>query len=78
MILDIDKKPMEDNLPRGAKGRPMICEQTGRYEPSMASMAISMRISYPLMAKFMAGKCKHAKGYTFRYATSEEIAEASK
>jgi len=78
MILDIQKKPSVEKMPRGSKGKPIICEQTGLYAESMTSMAIAMNISYPLMAKFMTGGCKHAKGYTFRWASMEEIKEATK
>lgn len=78
MILDIEKKPRVNHAQKGPSGKPMVCEQNGLYASSMVAMALAMKISYPLMAKFMAGKCKHAKGYTFRYATVEEIKEATK
>jgi hypothetical protein len=76
--IDIEIKPRIDGYKKGPPGKAVVCEQDGTISASVMEMAKHLDVSYPLLAKHLAGFAKHAKGYTCRYATEQEICEAGK
>jgi hypothetical protein len=70
--LSIDVAPMVCYSAKH-EGIPIVCEQTGAITRTYLEMAGLLGLSQPLITRFMQGKCNHAKGYTFRFATKEEI-----
>jgi hypothetical protein len=73
--MNIELKPRIEGYKKGPPGKPVVCEQDGFVSMSVMEMAKHLNVSYPLLTKHLNGIAKHAKGYTCRYLTSEEIKE---
>jgi hypothetical protein len=70
-----DTIPMHQKRVGGIR-RPVICEQNGNYYKSCFEASDHLGMSRESVAMIVGGHRKTSRGFSFRYATDEEIKKA--